>query len=125
MRTKVVTINDIQITIKEKKIRDLKERVLPKIEPALDSIMKSDTTRIIDTVGDQFNDFFPELSENGVDLEDCYLSDIEAFLEAWVEVNFSGLKRLFGQLLSLTKTGQRNAGSNSVSPLDSLITGAN
>ena len=121
MRTKTVTIADVNIIISEYKIKKLKEEVLPKLGPAWNALKDVDTAKIIDALGDQFKVIFPELKN--IDLDDCYPSEIENFVEAWIEVNFTGLKRLVGPLLYFVKLGSPKQGSDSENPLASLITG--
>lgn len=127
MRSKKVIIAGQNIVINEMKIRHIKEEIIPKIEPALDSLKKSDITQIIDTLKDKAADIFPEL--NGIDLEDCYPSEIEAFVEAWIDVNFIGVKRILTALLSVVQsfmmTDLPESGSDLVRPLDSQNTGEN
>jgi len=104
MRAKNIAVAGKDIVIRELKIKEIKDNFLPKIEPAWDSIAKSDFTGVIDCLGEQIVNIFPELA--GIDIEECYPSELEVFLEAWIEVNFSGVKRLLGPLLSLVKQGQ-------------------
>lgn len=123
MRSKTVLINDKSITINEKKIKVLKNEILPKLEPAWQAIAGGDTSELIDKFGEQLQEVFPELKQ--VDFEECYPSEIEAFVEAWIEVNFTGLKRLVGPLMSLVKMGQHMPGFGSVSASASPTTGRN
>lgn len=123
MRTKTVTVAGVDITVKEYKIKKLKEEILPKLSPAWEALKGIDTSKLVDALGDQFKVIFPELKN--VDLDECYPSEIEAFLEAWIEVNFTGLKRLVGPLLYFAKVGLPKQESDSGSLLASLITGKN
>lgn len=99
MRTKNVNIAGKDIVIREMKIKDIKENLLPKLEPAWGVITSGDVTSLVDNLGSQIAEIFPEL--RGVDIDECYPSEIETFMEAWIDVNFTGLKRLFGPVLSL------------------------
>jgi len=121
MRTKIVTLNGSAITIKELKIKELKTNVLPKLEPAFKALMSGEVSDVLDTFGEQLKDFFPDLKD--VDLDECYPSEVEAFLEAWVDVNFTGLRRLLEQVLYFARAGLQQQGSDSENPLGSLITG--
>jgi hypothetical protein len=121
MRTKNVTIAGVEITIKEYKIKKLKEEIFSKIGPVWNALKDIETSKIIDGIGDQFKVIFPEFA--GVDIDECYPSEIEAFVEAWIEVNFTGLKRLLGPVLYFAKLGLPKQGSGSENPLASLITG--
>jgi hypothetical protein len=120
MRTKSVTIAGKNITIREQKIKELKG-LIPKIGTAWGEISKGDITGIVDRLGEQIFEVFPELQ--GVDVEECYPSELEAFVEVWADVNFFGVKKLLGPLLSLAKLGQDKLASDSGEPSDNLTTG--
>ena len=124
MRSKDIVIGGQQVTIKEKKIKTLKEETFTKLPKAFEAIKAASMgEELVDALQLQVKEFFPELKD--IDLEDCYPSEIEEFLEAWSDVNFTGLKRLFGPLMSLAQMGQRGQGSDSEKVLGSLITGKN
>lgn len=123
MRTKTVSLSGKEIVIREQLIKQLKNDTLSKIEPAWEALKVTDMSGVIGALGDQIKVIFPEIK--GVDLDECYPSEVEAFLEAWIEVNFTGLKRLLGPLLSLVKVGLQQQGLDSENPLASLITGKN
>ena len=124
MRIKEIVIGGQQITIKEKKIKVIKNDTMEKLPKAFEAIQSvSMGAELVDALQVQLKEFFPELKN--IDLEDCYPSEIEDFLEAWSDVNFTGLKRLFGPLMSLAQMGQRGQGSDSEKVLGSLITGKN
>lgn len=103
MRSEIVTVAGQSIVIREMLIKDLKSNLLQKIEPAWGAIMKGQVSDIIDNVAGQIHELFPELA--GVDIDECYPSEIEGFVEAWINVNFSGLKRIVGPLWSLGMKG--------------------
>lgn len=121
MRSKSVTIAGKEIVIRESKIKEIKENLIPKIETAWIEVSKSDISGIIDRFGDQLPEIFPELK--GVELDELYPSELEEFVEAWIDVNFTGVKRLLGPLLSLAKLGQDKLGSDSGGPLGNLNIG--
>jgi len=104
MRSQNVTIAGKDIVIRERKIKDIKENLIPKISTAWGEISKGDITGVVGRLGEQIVEIFPDLQ--GIDIEECYPSELEMFVEAWLEVNFTGVKRLLGPLLSLAKLGQ-------------------
>lgn len=108
MRTQTVNIAGKTITIQEKKIKYFREEMLPKIKPAWESILATNVNLVADTLLVQVPDLFPEL--DGIDLDECYPSEIEAFVEAWINVNFTGIKRLAGPVMSLLKMEQLKQG---------------
>lgn len=99
MRTDNVTVAGKNIVIREMTIGDMEEHLLPKIEKAWSAIKERDVTGVIAELSQQSAEVFPELE--GIDIRKCYPSEIEAFAEKWLEVNFSGLRRLIGPVLSL------------------------
>lgn len=121
MRSKTITVNEKTISLQEYKIKTLKNEVIPRLGPAMDAIAKGEFTSFVDVLGEQLKVIFPELKD--VDLEECYPSEIEAFVEAWIEVNFTGLKRLAGPLMSLIKMGQQLPGFALARPSGSQTTG--
>ena len=108
MRTQSVAIAGKDIVIRELKIKEIKENLLPRIGPAWDIVAKSDIASLVDRLGEQIVGIFPELK--GIDIEDCYPSELEGFVEAWIDVNFTGLKRLSVPLLSLVEQGKAKLG---------------
>jgi hypothetical protein len=58
-------------------------------------------TEIIPVFEDKLVEFFPELTP--ADIGKSYPSEIEALVEAWIAVNFTGLKKVFQPLLSLAR----------------------
>ena len=121
MRTRTVEIAGKSIVIREMKIKDIKTNLIPKIEPAWGAITSGDITDVIDNLGEQIAEIFPELK--GVDIDECFPSEIEAFVEAWLDVNFFGVRRVAGQLLSLVKLAPPKQGQDAAGPSDSPNTG--
>lgn len=104
MRSKSVNIAGKEIVIRERKIKDIKENLIPKVGTAWNEVSKGDITGLVDRLGEQIVEIFPELQ--GIDVEECFPSELEMFAEAWIDVNFTGIKRLLGPLMSLAKLGQ-------------------
>ena len=121
MRTRTVEIAGKSIVIREMKIKDIKTNLIPKIEPAWETITSGEITDVIDNLGEQIAEIFPELK--GVDIDECFPSEIEAFVEAWLDVNFFGIRRVAGQLVSLVKLAPPKQGQDAAGPSDSPNTG--
>jgi len=104
-RSKIVTINGKQITVKEHKIKELREEIIPKITAVLDTqeIASKGIKDLVPIFESKIVEFFPKVTE--ADIDESYPSEIEALIEAWVEVNFTGLKKLYRPLLSLAQMG--------------------
>jgi len=120
MRKKQIEMAGTIVYLQEQKIKELK-KLVPKLEPALEAITKVDTALIVDALEGQMHEIFPELKD--VDLEECYPSEIEEFVEAWIEVNFTGVKRLLAPVLSLANLGSAKLDSDLGSVLDSQTIG--
>ena len=123
MRTRTVEIAGKSIVIREMKIKDIKTNLIPKIEPAWKAITSGEITDVIDNLGEQMAEIFPELK--GVDIDECFPSEIEAFVEAWLDVNFFGIRRVVGPLLSLAKLAPPRQEQGAAGPSDSPNTGKN
>lgn len=104
-RSKVVTVNGKQITVKEYKIKELREDFLPKLASVLDmqELAGKEMKDLVPLFESKLAEFFPELTE--ADIEESYPSEIEALIEALIEVNFTGLKKIYQPLLSLARAG--------------------
>jgi hypothetical protein len=105
MRTKNVTVNGKQVTVKEAKIKEFKDVILPKVFGMLDGVELKDK-QVVDLIplfSEKVAEFFPELSE--ADIEESYPSEIEGLIEAYIEVNFSGLKKMAKPLFGLLRSG--------------------
>jgi hypothetical protein len=122
MRSQKVTLAGKEITINEQKIKKLRDETLPKMGPAWESLKGTDMSEIINNFGESLKSVFSEMKD--IDLDECYPSEVESFLEAWISVNFTGLKRLLGPLLRLVEMGLLNSGLDSENPLVGLITGS-
>ncbi|RJQ25445.1 MAG: hypothetical protein C4589_11280 [Peptococcaceae bacterium] len=104
-RSKVVTINGKQITVKEHKIKELREEVIPKLSIVMDAqeLAGKGIKDMVPVFEAKIAELFPEVTE--ADVDESYPSEVEALIEAWVEVNFTGLKKIYKPLLSLAQMG--------------------
>ena len=104
MRTKQVTINGKTVTVKEKRVKELREQVLPMLLPAVDELVGVDSVEQLFDKIPAFEEKIASLFDDVTveDIENAYMSEIEELLQAFVDVNFFGLKRLLGQVFSLT-----------------------
>lgn len=114
MRSKTIVLAGNEIILNELKIKEIKEDIIPKIGPAWEKLAQGKTAEIVDRLQDQMVEIFPQLK--GINLDECYPSEIEAFVEAWIDVNFSGLKRLLGPVVSLTTLGKQKLELSAVNP---------
>lgn len=102
-RNKTVTINGKQVTVKEHKIKELREDVIPKLSSFIDmqELTGKDIKDIIPLFEARLAEFFPEITE--ADIDEAYPSEIENLLETWIDVNFFGLKKIYKPVLSLAR----------------------
>ncbi|GGF88495.1 hypothetical protein [Paenibacillus abyssi] len=103
MRTKTVTLNGKQVVVKEQKVKTLREDVAPKLFGILEGAEDIEMKDIVPHLEQRIAEFFPELSE--ADLDEAYPSEIEALIEAYIDVNFGGLKKVMKPLLSFLQKG--------------------
>ncbi len=108
MRTKLVTVNGKEISVQERRIGDLEKLVAELFPGSGGSLAKVDLAKLADKLDwDLFYDnvplLFPALSAD--DVKQAYPSELEALVEAFVDVHFFGLKRLMAPLLGLARTG--------------------
>lgn len=103
MRSKEVTVGQKPYMIMERKISDLRLEVIPKLLP-LWEVFKG-TSTVEEALGKlpeveiALCTLFPGLTPER--LEESYPSELEDLVMGAIEVNFFGLKRLFGQVFSL------------------------
>lgn len=107
MRNKVVKIGDREILVVEKKIKELKQ-LSKDISVSFNDLLKTDldnktTDDVFNVIFKQLEDkiitLFPQLSVE--EIEDAYTSELEALLLAFIEVNFTGAKKVISQVMKL------------------------
>lgn len=108
MRTKTITFAGKKLRIEESRISEL-EGIVAKLFPEskgkitdikLDSLMEQIGFELF---YDKIPILFPDLTTD--DVKNAYPSEIEQLLEAFAEVNFTGVKRLIGPLMKLLQIG--------------------
>ncbi len=108
MRSKTVTINNVDVNIQEKRIGELEQVVADLFPGSGGNVGKIDLAKFaeqidFDLLYEKLPAIFPGLSRENV--KNAYMSELEALLEAFVDVNFFGLKRLIRPLLNLAQAG--------------------
>ncbi len=117
MRTKTITFGGKKLRIEESRISELEQIVTKLFPESKGKITDISLDSIMDQVGfDLFYDkiplIFPELTAD--DVKNAYPSEIEALLEAFVDVNFTGVKKLIGPLMDLLQVGMVQPGTPTV-----------
>ena len=114
MRTKTITFAGKKLRIEESRISEL-EGIVAKLFPEskgkitdikLDSLMEQIGFELF---YDKIPILFPDLTAD--DVKNAYPSEIEQLLEAFFEVNFTGVKRLIGPLMGFLQMGIAQPGT--------------
>lgn len=114
MRTKTITLAGKKLRIEESRLSEL-EQIMAKLFPeSKGKVFDINLGSLMEQVGfDLFYDkipaIFPDLTAD--DVKNAYPSEIEALLEAFIEVNFTGIKRLIGPLMEFMKIGISQPGA--------------
>ena len=107
MRNKVVKVGDKEILVTEKRIKELKQ-LSKDISISFNDLLKANLDN--KTTDDVFNIIFEQLEDKVIilfpqlkaeDIEDAYISELEALLSAFIEVNFTGAKKVISQVMKL------------------------
>lgn len=107
-RTKNVTVAGKEYVVQERRIGELKQLVADLFPGSGGKLSEVDPTKLFDLEIDdvlytKFPELFPGLTAEDVD--NAYMSEIEALVEAFVDVNFFGLKRLVASLMQMAQAG--------------------
>lgn len=110
MRNKIVKFADKDIDVKEKKIGGLEilvRELFPSTKGKLKNLDKAlnDLELDWDLLYKKIPIVFPEITED--DVKNAYMSEIEALIGAFVEVNFFALKQMIPKLILLAQTGSQ------------------
>ncbi|ABB14510.1 hypothetical protein [Carboxydothermus hydrogenoformans] len=102
MRVKTVKVAEKTVTVRELKIKEIKETVIPLITEAFgENITNKQLDELIPFLQENLLKLFPELTQE--DLDEAYMSQIEELVEAWLDVNFFGVKKIIKPLLSFSQ----------------------
>lgn len=107
-RTKNVTIAGREILVEERRIGELKQLVADLFPGSGGKLSEIDMSKLFELeIDDILNKKLPELFPGltAEDVDNAYMSEIEALVEAFVDVNFFGLRRLVTPLMSLAQAG--------------------
>ncbi|MCL5045567.1 MAG: hypothetical protein M1598_01970 [Actinobacteria bacterium] len=106
-RSKVVTVAGKTITLHEKRIGEL-EALAERVGASFDEVLGANGAKDLKSaltavLYGKLPELFPELSAE--DVRNAYPSELEGLLEAFVEVNFQGVRRVAGPLIGLVQAG--------------------
>ena len=100
MRTKVVKIADKEIIVAEKRIKDFK-KLSSDLSVSFKEIINTDVegkttddiiAGVLNILVDKLTIIFPEITND--DIDNAYPSEIENLIGAFIEVNFTGVKKV-------------------------------
>lgn len=104
MRTETVEINGKKIKVQEKRTREL-QAMVEQFKEELFAVEMGENAHTAISNGVQFiksklTVLFPELTED--DLLDAYPSETEALIEAFIKVNFTGIRKVWATTLQIS-----------------------
>ena len=111
MRTKTVKIAEKEVVVREKKIKELKD-LIEKNKYALEELLKANNIKdgleaVNSLLFDKLKELFPVLSDH--DIDNAVPSEIEDLINAFVDVNFTGVKRVATPMMKILLQGLKNA----------------
>ncbi len=107
-RTKNVTVAGKEYVVQERRIGELKQLVADLFPGSGGKLSEIDPSKLFDLeIDDILNKKLPGLFPGitAEDIDNAYMSELEALFEAFVDVNFFGLKRLVTPLMNLAQAG--------------------
>ncbi|MDP4143180.1 MAG: hypothetical protein Q8936_01680 [Bacillota bacterium] len=114
MRTKTVNFAGKEVTIREKKIKELNE-LADKLGVDFEDIIKSTsvkeaTAACTDLLKGKIPVIFPSVTKD--DIDEAYPSEIEELIEGFIDINFTGVKKVILPVVQLAQkrlsSSQRN-----------------
>ena len=108
MRNKTVEFAGKKIRVEEKRVGELEKIVAELFPESKGNIQKIDLGKLLEQAGfdllyKKLPVIFPDITEE--DVKNAYMSELEQLIEVFVEVNFTGLKRLIKPLMNLIQAG--------------------
>jgi hypothetical protein len=98
MRTKIVKVADKDILIQEKTIGEIK-RIVNELNVDFSKLMNTELEKdnflneVLLIIQDRIEILFPQLKD--IDMDNVYISELEALIDGFLEVNFSMMKKVF------------------------------
>ena len=108
MRNKTVDFAGKKIRVEEKRIGELEKIVADLFPESKGNIQKVDLGKLLEQAGfdllyKKLPIIFPDITED--DVKNAYMSELEALVEAFVDVNFFGIKKLIQPMLKMAQAG--------------------
>ena len=110
MRNKVVKFAGKEIRVEEKRIGELEKVVATLFPESKGNLSKIDLSKLLEGAGfdllyKKLPIVIPDITKD--DVKNAYMSEIEALVEAFIDVNFTGVKKLIGPLMNLMQIGMQ------------------
>jgi len=108
MRNKTVEFAGKKIRVEEKRIGELEKIIADLFPESKGNIQKVDLGKLLnqadfDLLYKKLPIIFPDITKD--DVKNAYMSELEALVEAFVNVNFFGLKKLIQPMLKMVQAG--------------------
>jgi Ca2+-binding EF-hand superfamily protein len=108
MRNKTVDFAGKKIRVEEKRIGELEKIIADLFPESKGNIQKVDLGKLLeqadfDLLYKKLPVIFTEITED--DIKNAYMSELEQLIEVFIDVNFTGVKRLIGPLMTLVQAG--------------------
>ncbi len=108
MRNKTVDFAGKKIRVEEKRIGELEKIIADLFPESKGNIQKVDLGKLLnqadfDLLYKKLPVIFPDITKD--DVKNAYMSELEALVEAFVNVNFFGLKKLIQPMLKMVQAG--------------------
>ena len=108
MRNKTVDFAGKKIRVEEKRIGEIEKIIADLFPESKGNIQKVDLSKLLeqanfDLLYKKLPIIFPDITKD--DVKNAYMSEIEALVEAFVNVNFFGLKKLIQPMLKMVQAG--------------------
>ena len=108
MRNKTVDFAGKKIRVEEKRIGELEKIVAELFPESKGNIQKVDLGKLLEQAGfellyKKLPVIFPDITKE--DVKNAYMSELEELIEVFIDVNFTGVKRLIGPLMTLVQAG--------------------
>ena len=104
MRTKIVKVASKDILIQEKTIGEIK-KIVTDLNIDFSRLMETEIDKdnflneVLLILQDRIEILFPQL--NDIDMDNVYISDLEALIDGFLEVNFLMLKKVFMKVTTM------------------------
>lgn len=108
MRSKTVSFAGKEIRIEEKRIGELEKLITQLFPSSKGKIANIDLAKELggldlEILYSKLPTLIPDITKD--DVKNAYMSEIEELLEAFIDVNFLGLKKILKPMLALAQTG--------------------